>query len=260
MSTMVGAPRTTACRRADQDREAHGTAALDNGTLLPMSIARRTWQRDQGCPFATRGRLGVRPRGPTGRDGYEVDAMIGAPVYPLANRTCPHWPNPASRPAAGFVDAEDVQRHPARWRPGVCGPAEPVLASAVLDHDHAKTIVSEDTVQPSVGQINGCEQSGAGHTASVQLVQHLSGRTPARGPAGETHGPSPSTIASIRPRWHQTRRWLALRLLRRLRRAGIQSDGAEGEAYVLQHRGGRENLLGNGRPRLPIARNSSRRN
>ena len=225
-----------------------------------MSIARRTWQRDQGCPFATRGRLDVRPRGPAGRDGYEVDAMIGAPVYPLANRTCSHWPNPASRPAAGFVDAEDVQRHPARWRPGVCGPAEPVLASAVLDHDHAKTIVSEDTVQPSVGQIIGCEQSGAGHTASVQLVQHLSGRTPARGPAGETHGPSPSTIASIRPRWHQTRRWLALRLLRRLRRAGIQSDGAEGEAYVLQHRGGRENLLGNGRPRLPIARNSSRRN
>ena len=66
-----------------------------------MSIARRTWQRDQGCPFATRGRLGVRPRGPAGRDGYEVDAMIGAPVYPLANRTCSHWPNPASRPAAG---------------------------------------------------------------------------------------------------------------------------------------------------------------
>ena len=27
MSTMVGAPRTPACRRADQDREAHGTAA-----------------------------------------------------------------------------------------------------------------------------------------------------------------------------------------------------------------------------------------
>ena len=48
-------------------------------------------------------------------------------------------------------------------------------------------------------------------------------------------------------------------LLRRLRRAGVQIDGAEGEAYVLQHRGGRENIVGNRGPRLPIARNGSRR-
>ena len=207
--------------------------------------------------------LSLRHAGPFGRSAARTgrprrlrsrrhDRRSGVPVgeqdvLPLAE--------PGEQAGSGLVDAEGVQRHPARWRPGVSGPAEPVLSSAVLDHDHAKTIVSEDTVQPSVGQINGCEQSGAGHTASVQLVQHLSGRTPARGPARETHGPSPSTIASIRPRRHQTRRWLALRLLRRLRRAGIQSDGAEGEAYVLQHHGGRENLLGNGRPRLPIARN-----
>ena len=73
------------------------------------------------------------------------------------------------------LDAEDVQRHPVRWRPCVGGPAERVLSSAVLDHDHAETIVSEDTVQPAVGQIKGCEQSGLGHTASGQLVQHLQG-------------------------------------------------------------------------------------
>ena len=73
------------------------------------------------------------------------------------------------------LDAEDVQRHPVRWRPCVGGPAERVLSSAVLDHDHAETIVSEDTVQPAVGQIKGCEQSGPGHTASGQLVQHLQG-------------------------------------------------------------------------------------
>ena len=73
------------------------------------------------------------------------------------------------------LDAEDVQRHPVRWRPGVGGPAERVLSSAVLDHDHAETIVSEDTVQPAVGPFKGCEQSGPGHTASGQLVQHLQG-------------------------------------------------------------------------------------
>ena len=51
----------------------------DNGTL-PVSIAA---ERDSGTmPVSPpRGdRLGVRPRGPVGRDGYEVDAMICAPA------------------------------------------------------------------------------------------------------------------------------------------------------------------------------------
>ena len=101
MSTMVGAPRTPACRRADQDREAHGTAARGQmGRCRYPSPA----ERDSGTNpvLPPRGnRLRVRPRGPAGRDGYEVHAMVGAPVYPLANRTCPHWPNSASRQAAG---------------------------------------------------------------------------------------------------------------------------------------------------------------
>ena len=40
MSTMVGALRSTACRRADQDREAHGTAAGTMGRCRPCPISR----------------------------------------------------------------------------------------------------------------------------------------------------------------------------------------------------------------------------
>ena len=127
--------------------------------------------------------LSLRHAGPFGRSAARTgrprrlrsrrhDRRSGVPVgeqdvLPLAE--------PGEPVGSGLVDAEDVQRHHARWRPGVRGPAEPVLSSAVLDHDHAKTIVSEDTVQPSVGQIKECEQSGPRHTASVQLVQHLQG-------------------------------------------------------------------------------------
>ena len=53
MSTMVGAPRTPACRRADQEREAHGTAARGQwdaaGVHRPQNVT-----AGQACPSATR--------------------------------------------------------------------------------------------------------------------------------------------------------------------------------------------------------------
>ena len=75
----------------------------------------------------------------------------------------------------GLVDAEEVQRHPARRHPCVRGLTEPVLTPAVLDHHHAQTIVSEHPIKPAVAQIQGCEQRRPRHTATVQLVQHLQG-------------------------------------------------------------------------------------
>ena len=63
MSTMVGALRSTACRRADQDREAHGTAAGTMGTLPPVSHLPHVDGRLNGRdPPPVRAGGAVRPR------------------------------------------------------------------------------------------------------------------------------------------------------------------------------------------------------
>ena len=75
---------------------------------------------------------------------------------------------------SGLVDAEEVQRHPARWRPCVRGPAEPVLSPAVLDHNHVETIVSEDPIKPAVGEIQGCERCRSAPSHVHQRSSHSS--------------------------------------------------------------------------------------
>ena len=130
------------------------------------------------------GNLATRTEAIVGATGSEV--LIGQLVLEALDliadrrrRTLVRAPTGRTRRAGRqrALDAEDVQRHPVRWRPCVGGPAERVLASAVLDHDHAETIVSEDTVQPAVGHIKGCEQSGPGHTASGQRLRRARART-----------------------------------------------------------------------------------
>ena len=132
--------------------------------------------------------------------------MVGAPVYPLANRTCPHWPNSASRQAAG-------SRCRRRTAPSC------TLASMCRWSRRTGIVVGRSRSRP-----RGDDRERGHGPASCRSGQRVrakrpgshgqrparpapSGRTPARGPAGETHGPSPSTVASIRPRRHQTRRW-----------------------------------------------------
>ena len=171
-------------------------------------------ERDSGTkpvPPPRGNRLGVRPRGPAGRDGYEVDAMIGAPVYPLANRTCPHWPNSASRQAAGssmpktysailYVVLAFVCRWPRRTGI-VVGRSRSRRRGDDRERGHGPASCRSD-------QTVRAKRPGSHGQRSARPAP--SGRTPARGPAGETHGPSPSTVASIRPRRHQTRRWPAV--------------------------------------------------
>ena len=205
MSTMVGAPRTPACRRADRDREAHGTAVRGQWDAARVHRPQNVTAGTKPVPPPRGNRLGVRPRGPAGRDGYKVDAMIGAPVYPLANRTCPHWPNSASRQAAGSSMRKTYSAILFAGR----GAAESVSSSAVLDHDHAETIVSEGTVQPDCRSDQRVRAKRPASHGQRPARPAPSGRTPARGPVGETHGPSPSTVASTRPRRHQTKRWPA---------------------------------------------------
>ena len=135
----------------------------------------------------------------TGRPGVAIGEQDVSPPAELGKQA-----------GSGLVDAEEVQRHPARWRPCVRGPAESVLSPAVLDHNHAEAIVSEHTIKPAVGQIQGCEQRRLGHTPTVELVQQLQGERRHAVQRGKYMDRTPSTDASTRPCRPHTRRWPAL--------------------------------------------------
>ena len=180
MSTMVGAPRTPACRRADRDREAHGDSRTGTMGRCPCPSPAERDSGDQACPSATREpsrRPAARTSRPRRLQSRRHDRRSGVPV---ADRTCPHWPNSASRQAAGSSMRKTYSAILFAGR----GAAESVSSSAVLDHDHAETIVSEGTVQPDCRSDQRVRAKRPASHGQRPARPAPSGRTPARGPSG----------------------------------------------------------------------------